>query len=98
MTRQLVDVNGIIDGLNTLNNADININRNFQTMQSQMSILNNWIGPAGDDAQELRDHLLALNEPRSNVLQNYVNILRTLVNPGYISAENTNTSLANQFR
>jgi len=98
MESQFVDTHGISIAADRIRIANTNINSRFQTMRSSMARLSNWIGSAGSVAQSARNQLLEHNTPRSDILQNYVNLLNRQVNPGYVSAENTNTSLADKFK
>jgi len=98
MDRQVVDVNGINAAAQSIRSTENRIDMRFRELQSSIATLNNWVGSAGDTARRERDRVMAHNKPRSKVLMSYDMILSRLVNPGYVQAENTNTSLADKFR
>ena len=99
MERQIVNAPGISVAADQIRTANNNINNAFRTMQNRTrSQLNNWRSPAGESAQTIMQQLLQHNEARSTILQNYFNLLARQVNPGYVSAEETNTSLADKFK
>lgn len=84
------------DGLNSINQE---MNNDFNAFMSKASELeDNWHSSAGDKACVFMREFTAMSESRSNVMINYVNLLKQQVDPNYISAENENTSLADEFK
>ena len=72
----------------------------FPNVQSAITRLNNsWDGSASEKAMnkfnEIRSNYC---EARYNVLDNYVNFLYQQVGEGYTQTEDTNVSLADQFK
>ena len=57
-----------------------------------------WNSSAGDTARTIMYEIFKNSEVRYSVIQNYVNMLNQQVIPGYESAEEPNTSLADQFK
>ena len=99
MTKQIVDTEIISSSANKLRTADSNINSAFTTMQAKARQLDsNWKSRAGDAAISTMHSIAKNNDARSAVLQNYVNMLLQQVDPGYVSAENANVSLADKFK
>ena len=99
MTKQVVNPDGIAAAANNLRTVNNNINNAFETLESAGNKLeSNWTGSAGTAAQTTKLQIFQNNTVRSAVLQNYVNLLEQQVSPGYVDTENTNTSLADQFK
>jgi len=99
MTKQVVDTDMIALSANKLRAVDVAINREFSNLQSKARSLNdNWKGAAGETAQTTMYQLFTNNVYRSYVIQNYIDLLEGLVNPGYIAAEDVNTKLADKFK
>jgi len=99
MAKQVINTDRVASSASALCIADNNINGAFDTLQKQAKQLNdNWKGAAGTVAQTTMCGLFQYNETRSNVIQNYFNMLQQQVNPGYINAEDVNTKLADKFK
>ena len=78
--------------------ANDNINGSFEALKIKGKELDNcWNSKAGSQAATLMHQLFKGNEARSAVLRNHVDYLRYVVNSGYMSAEECNTSLADRF-
>jgi|GEM_PF-1716024 len=99
MTKQVVNTERIALSVNRLRTVNSNIDGEFSILQRKAKQLDTcWNSPAGETARTTMYQLFANSEIRSAVLQNYVNILEKQINPAYIYAETTNTSLADKFK
>ena len=99
MAKQAVNTDRIASAANKLRTVNNAINSEFSNMQKKAQQLDsNWKGAAGETARTTMYQLFKNNEPRSTVLQNYINLLEQQINPGYIDAETVNTTLADQFK
>ena len=89
-------IGAAVSGLRGQNQS---INNDFEGFKKKAGALESkWNSAAGSRACTQMYQLFKVNETRSSVLQNYINILEQQVSPGYISAENANTTLADQFK
>lgn len=78
--------------------ANSNINQSFEDLRKKgQNMDNSWNSKAGKQAVTLMHQLFKGNDARSAVLENHIAYLQNVVNPGYISGEDQNTSLADQF-
>ena len=99
MRRQVVDTEIIKSASNRLRIANKNLDGDFQMLMKSMRKLEyDWKGAAATAAHSRSHELLNLNEARSTVKRNYINLLEQQVSTNYVSAESTNTSLANKFK
>lgn len=98
-TKQVVNTDGISFALTKLRTVNNNINNSFHSMERKSKRLEcNWNSAAGSRACTMMYQLFGGNETRSSVIQNYVNMLEQQVTPGYVSTEDTNTSIADMFK
>lgn len=76
------------------------IREDFSAVEAAMRALNNvWDGTASSQAMSAFHELKhAYDEPRYEVMNNYVTFLHQQVDPGYTQTENTNVSLADRFK
>jgi len=99
MAKQVVNTDRIASSASKLRAVNSAINNEFRTLQNKaLQLDNNWKSAAGNVAKTTMYELFKSNDVRSSVLQNYINTLEQLVNPGYIDAETTNTKLADKFK
>lgn len=83
----------VITKLETVNNSLTDRINATQKVESRVI----WESRAGTHSGTVFYRALALNQARSEVLQNYIDILRKQVDPNYIQAEEANKLLAAQF-
>lgn len=96
---QLVNTDGIEAAAIRLNDLNDQISGDFDAMVKQANRLEtDWKSAAGSLACTKMYELFKNSEVRYSVLKNYVNMLNQQVSPGYKSAENANTTLADQFK
>ena len=96
---QLVDTQGISTAAVKLRNINDNISSHFDTLAKKAKFLEtDWNSAAGSLACSKMYELFKNSEIRYSVIQNYINMLEQQVNPGYESAEEANTTLADQFK
>lgn len=63
------------------------------------SLQKSWSGPAAEKAfSRFNEIKSTICEPRSTVMKNYANYLRSLIGEGYELVEETNKSLADAFK
>ena len=99
MTKQVVNTDRIASSATKLRTVDDTINSEFRTMQDKAKLLDdNWNSAAGEAARTALHRLFVINDGRSIILQNYIRMLEKQVNPGYVGAEDANTTLADQFK
>ena len=99
MAKQVVNTDRLSSSANKLRSVNNNINSAFGTLRSRGKQLDNsWKGAAGESARTTMYQLFQHNDARSAVLQNYINTIEQQINPGYVSAETTNTKLADKFK
>ena len=99
MPLTLVNTESIASSADTLRSINSNINSECNKMKNNVErIDSNWRSPAGDAAQVAIHHILKQNDERSTVIQNYINILEQLINPGYSDTETANATLADKFK
>ena len=99
MVKQVVNTDRLATSANKLRTVNNTVNSEFCSLQNKAKQLDsNWKGAAGSAAQSTMYRLFQYSETRSSVLQNYINMLEQQINPGYISAENANTTLADKFK
>jgi hypothetical protein len=100
MAKQTINTENVASSAGKLRTANNNINCEFEKMQGKAKLLDNenWKSAAGEAARTKMYELFKGNEPRSAVLQNYVEMLEQQVNPNYIATESTNTKLADKFK
>lgn len=97
--KQLVDTEGIYAAAVKLRNTNDDINGQFDVLiQKAKSLETDWNSAAGSLACSKMYELFKNSEIRYSVIQNYINMLEQQVNPGYESAEEANTTLADQFK
>ena len=97
--KQTIDTARVAASANKLRAVNSNINRQFQSFRGiARRIEGNWNSRAGSTAVTQLYQLLQGNQARSDILQNYINMLAQQVDPGYEGAEAANTSLADQFK
>ena len=82
-----------------------NINENTEKVIEQSlrpavtSLFHNWSGGASDHAKDVFVGMMkAYSQPRYDILDNYVKALEQLIKTGYLTVEEANTSLADQFK
>ena len=98
MALQKVNTEAIAAMAQAIATANDSINSSFETLRNQGGEMeSSWKSKAGSLAVTMMHELFNGNEARSVVLENYVNYLNKMVNPGYIASEEQNTSLADQF-
>ena len=98
MKSQKVNTVAIETMAGAISTANNNINQSFENLKTKGREMDNaWNSGAGSKAVTMMHDLFKGNEARSTVMENYVVFLRNVVNPGYNSAEEANTSLADQF-
>lgn len=96
---QYIDTETVTQFADGLNSVNQNINDDFERFKAKAETLeDSWHSSAGARACKKMYEIFSLSKSRSAVIQNYVNLFRQQVNPNYISAENTNTSLADEFK
>jgi uncharacterized protein YukE len=99
MAKQVVNTERIAASASKLRTVNGNINNEFRTLQNKAKQLDsNWKSRAGETAQTTMYQLFQNGSVRSSVLQNYINMIEQQINPGYIDAETTNTTLADKFK
>ena len=99
MPKQSIDTTRVVSAVNKLRSANATMNSEFRSLQNVAKRLeNDWKSAAGSMAHTTMYQLFGNNEIRSNVIQNYINLLEQQVNPGYVSAENANAKLADKFK
>ena len=99
MAKQAINTDSVTSAANRLRAANTTINGEFRTMQNAAKRLeSDWKSAAASVAHTTMYQIFGNNEARSTVLQNYINMLEQQINPSYINTENTNTSLADQFK
>lgn len=97
--KQLVNTDGISTAAAKLRNANDNISSKFDTLAKRAkSLESDWNSSAGGLACSKMYELFKTSEIRYSVIQNYINMLEQQVNPSYQSAEEANTTLADQFK
>lgn len=97
--KQLVNTEGIAAAAVKLRNINNNISSQFDTLTKKAkSLETDWNSPAGSLACSKMYELFKNSEIRYSVIQNYINLLEQQVKPSYESAEETNTTLADQFK
>lgn len=98
MSIQKVNTEAIAAAASAIASANANINSSFDELRNAGSdMAGSWNSRAGSAAETTLYQLFKGNEARSAVMQNYLNILQQVVNPGYESGETENTKLADQF-
>ena len=96
---QKIDTSAVESAANRIQSAGAAINSAFQKVSRQGSRLaGSWQSRAGSQAESTLYKLAKFNEDRDAVLQNYVDFLKLVVEQGYLSVEETNTSLASYFK
>lgn len=96
---QLINTQEIITAATELRNANDNISSKFRIVTEKADLLkNDWNSSAGDVAFSKMYQLFNYSETRYSVIQNYINVLEQQVNPNYQNAEETNKTLADQFK
>ena len=96
---QYIDTEIVEQYAEQLNQINQTIDEDFDSFKSTaVNLEDTWRSAAGTKACTLMYQLFSLSESRSNVISNYVNVFKQQVDPNYISAENTNTSLADEFK
>lgn len=99
MAKQVVNTDRISLSANKLRTVNNNINSEFSKLKNNAQRLeSNWKSSAADTAKTTMYRLFNNSEVRSNVLQNYINMLEQQINLGYVSVENANTTLAGKFK
>jgi len=99
MAKQAINTDRVTSAANRLRATNNTINNEFRALQNAAKRLEyDWKSPAGSAAQTTMYQLFSNNQTRSDVIQNYINMLEQQVNPGYINAENTNIKLADKFK
>ena len=99
MGRQTIDTNGVRNTIEKVHMANETINHAFETMTTTARNLERvWISAAGTAAQTTMCQIFKGGADRSNVLDNYCNVLNQLVCPGYVDSEEVNRKLADQFK
>lgn len=99
MAKQVVNTERFSLSVARLRNVNDNINSEFQTLKNKSRKLeSSWNGNAAEAAKTTLYRLYGNNDVRSKVIQNYINMLEQQVNPGYTSAEEVNTTLADKFK
>lgn len=100
MAKQSIDTERVAATVTRLRNINRNISNAFGTMErtAQNGISFNWKSATGDAALTKMLELFKNNQARETVLQNYIILLEQQVRPGYENAEETNRSLASQFK
>lgn len=97
--KQLVNTEGISTAATKLRNVNENISGKFDTLTKKAkSLESDWNSAAGSLACSKMYELFKLDETRYSVIQNYINMLEQQIDPNYESAEETNTTLADQFK
>lgn len=95
----LVNSEGISDTASELKTRNNNISSAFETLKkSSHRLESSWKSRAGNEACSKMQQMFQIGESRELVLNNYAVLLEQQVNPGYINAENVNTSLADYFK
>lgn len=99
MAKQSINTDRVVYAADKLRKTNTTINNEFRTLQKVAKRLeSDWKSAAGSLAHTTMYQLLKNNEVRSDVIQNYINMLEQQVNPGYLNAENANTKLADKFK
>lgn len=94
-----VDTDGIVSAASNLKTLNNEMQSDFERLEnSAKKIESCWKSPAGNIAVTKMYELFKFGESRYSVLQNYANFLEQQVDPNYNSAEETNKSLADQFK
>lgn len=100
MAKQSIDTEQVAATITRLRNISRNISSAFSNMErtAKNGITINWKSSTGDAALIKMLELFKNNQARETVLQNYIILLEQQVRPGYENAEETNKSLASQFK
>lgn len=99
MAIQKYDTDKVLYGARRIHTGNDNINRAVDDLRSLIRKLGSeWVSRAGEKAQTSGYQLLQNNEARSAVLESYAAALEQGVSPSYESAEQHNTTLADQFK
>ena len=88
-------VAGVASRLDGYNNT---IEAQYASMKSAVnSMYGEWNSPGGTRAMDRINKVLKMADQRKDVLDQYTKTLQMFINPAYLAAEDTNTSLADQF-
>ena len=100
MAKQTIDTERVAGTITRLQNINRNIDTAFGTMERKAkgTLEQNWTSAAGDTALTKMLELFKSGKTRETVLRNYIALLEQQVKPGYEHAEETNKSLASQFK
>jgi hypothetical protein len=94
-----VEIEAISNGVAALERANANISQEFEKVKRRADSLGDrWRGHAGRDALVLLEEIYRGFDAREGVIRDYAKFLRDQVNPNYKSAEEMNTTLADQFK
>ncbi len=94
-----INTEGIASAAFNLKRINDAIQSDFEKLEKcSKQIDSDWNSPAGNIASAKMYELFKNSEARYAVLQNYISFLEQQVNPNYNSAEEANTSLADQFK
>lgn len=98
-TIQSINTESLDTAISQLRNAQANMNDAFEKVSNQATILrNSWKSTAGSKAETRLYEFLKANEARDAVLSNYIAVLTQVVEQGYLSVEEANTTLASYFK
>ena len=100
MAKQSIDTERVATTVTRLRNISRNISGAFSRMEqtAKSGLISNWKSSTGDAALTKMLELFKNNQARDTVLNNYIILLEQQVKPGYENAEETNKSLASQFK
>ena len=99
MSVQIIDTQVIQNTAATLHRVNESIaDKSRQTEASVKALGNSWRSPGGSAALSALDQIFRMEEPRRQVLENYITILERIINPNYLSAEDVNKKLASYFK
>lgn len=92
---------GVVDtAAGVIENCNNNMNDAVESLQNNINQFGwGWIGPASENAKNAFNELKnSMNTGRSNAMAGYSTILRQAISPGYNETEQTNTTLADNYK
>lgn len=100
MTKLKISTNAAVAAANNIKLYNAQMRDNFPNVQTAINQLDNcWDGSAATVAiSKFNEIKYKFFDARYNVLDNYVNFLLQQVGEGYTQTEDTNVSLADQFK
>ena len=99
MDIQAVNTEAVQETASTLRSVNESIEGKCRQAEAKAKGLSgSWHSAGGNAALNTIDRIFKMAEPRYQVLNNYITVLEQIVNPNYLAAEETNRSLASNFK